>query len=74
MATKLDPATFAKAIMLEAADIPQDMTIAQWRAQRAPAARGSGRRWRRRRMRSARRQLLPRAATPDAARLLGHDV
>jgi hypothetical protein len=74
MATSLDPASFAQAIMLEAADIPADMTIAQWRTQRAPAARSSGRRWRRRRLRSARRQLLPGTAAPDAARLLGHDV
>jgi hypothetical protein len=73
MATHLDPETFARAIMLEAADIPSDMTIAQWRTQRAPVAR-SGRRWRTRRNRSARRRLLPRPAAPDAARLLGHGV
>jgi hypothetical protein len=54
MATQLDPATFAKAIMLEAADIPPDMTIAQWRQLRQVRAR-SGRRWRRRvRLRRAR--------------------
>jgi hypothetical protein len=70
MATPLDPATFARAIMLEATDIPADMTIAQWRTQRVPSGR-SGRRWRRLRNRSARRELLPR---PAAARLLGHDV
>jgi hypothetical protein len=73
MATHLDPATFARAIMLEAADIPADMTIAQWRTQRATSGR-SGRRWRRMRKRSTRRQLLPRPAAPDAARLLSHDV
>jgi hypothetical protein len=72
MATHLDPATFARAIMLEAADIPADMTIAQWR-KRETSGR-SGRRWRRMRKRSTRRQLLPRPAGPDAARLLGHDV
>jgi hypothetical protein len=71
MATSLDPASFAQAIMLEAADIPADMTIAQWRMERRPVARSSGRRWRRRRMRSARRQLLPRTAVADAPRLLG---
>jgi hypothetical protein len=73
MATHLDPTTFARAIMLEAADIPADMTIAQWRTQRETSGR-SGRRWRRMRKRSTRRQLLPRPAAPDAARLLGHDV
>jgi hypothetical protein len=31
-----DPAGFAKAILLEAADIPADMTIAQWREQKQP--------------------------------------
>ena len=70
MATHPDPATFARSIMFEAADIPPDMTIAQWRAQRAPVVR-SGRRWRRLRNRSARRQLLPR---PVAAGPLGHEI
>ena len=76
MATHLDPETFARAIMLEAADIPGDMTIAQWRMQRTAGARAkrSGRRWGNRRAGSARRQLLPRPAGPDAARLIGHDV
>ena len=71
MTTHLDPETFARAIMLEAADIPSDMTIAEWRMQRDTSGR-SGRRWGRKR--SARRELLPRPAAPDAARLLGHDV
>jgi ribosomal protein S13 len=71
MATHIDPATFARSIMIEATDIPADMTIAQWRESR----RRSGRRWRKRRTRSAaRRLLLPRAAAADAARLLTHDV
>jgi hypothetical protein len=69
MATHLDPATFAQSIMIEAADIPADMTIAQWRESR----RRSGRRWRRTRS-AARRLLLPRPAAPNAARLLAHDV
>ena len=73
MATHLDPETFARAIMLETADIPPDMTIAQWRMQREPTGR-SGRRWRWRRTRSARRELLPRPAAPNAPRLLSHDV
>jgi hypothetical protein len=68
MATHLDPAKFARSIMIEAADIPADMTIAQWRESR----RRSGRRWRIRS--AARRLLLPRPAAPDAARLLAHDV
>lgn len=54
MHTRLDPATFAKAIILEAADIPAHMTIAQWRAlKRAELhdTRRTGRRWRRRRSR-----------------------
>jgi hypothetical protein len=73
MSTHPDPATFARSIMLVAADIPADMTIAQWRAQRQPAVR-SGRRWRWGRTRSARRQLLPRPAAPNAVRPLGYDV
>jgi hypothetical protein len=39
MVTRLDPASFAKAIILEAADIPAHMTIAQWRAQKRDALR-----------------------------------
>jgi hypothetical protein len=31
MSKQLDPAGFARAILLEASDIPADMTIAQWR-------------------------------------------
>jgi hypothetical protein len=75
MATRLDPASFAQAIMLDAADIPPHMTIAQWRSQRqATRAAGSGRRWRRRRLRSLRRQLLPGPAAPYAPRQLRHHV
>jgi hypothetical protein len=51
---RLEPASFAKAIMLEAADIPAHMTIAQWRAQKRADRRErprTGRRWRRRRTR-----------------------
>ena len=54
MSPRLDPATFAKAIMVDACDIPEHMTIAQWRAlKRADLRerRRSGRRWRRRRTR-----------------------
>jgi hypothetical protein len=52
MSTRLEPASFAKAIMLEAADIPAHMTIAQWREHRRveqPPRRRAGRRWGRRR-------------------------
>ena len=72
MATPLDPASFAQAIMLEAADIPPHMTIAEYRAQRQ-ARGGSGRRWRRH-MSSARRHFLPRPAAPYTPRPLGHHV
>ena len=52
MSIRLEPASFAKAIMLEAADIPAHMTIAQWReykrAEEQPQRR-AGRRWGRRR-------------------------
>jgi hypothetical protein len=55
---QLDPTTFAKAIILEAADIPAHMTIAQWRASKRAAKREldrerTGRRWGRRRSRQA---------------------
>jgi hypothetical protein len=57
MSTHLDPADFARAIVLESADIPANMTIAQWRALKQAAApserrgRRAGRRMRRRRRR-----------------------
>ena len=38
MPKRLDPALFARAIMLESAEIPADMTIAEWR--RARQVRG----------------------------------
>jgi hypothetical protein len=51
MITHLEPQSFAKAIVLQSADIPPNMTIAQWRmhkqsaiARREPRRR-SGRRW-----------------------------
>jgi hypothetical protein len=34
MSTRLDPATFAKAVLLESSDIPPDMTLAQWRREK----------------------------------------
>jgi hypothetical protein len=54
MSIRLEPSSFAKAIMLEAADIPAHMTIAQWREHRRAEQRArhrTGRRWRRRRTR-----------------------
>jgi hypothetical protein len=54
MASHLDPASFAKAIILESADIPAHMTIAQWRehkrSEQRPRRR-TGRRWQRLRTR-----------------------
>jgi hypothetical protein len=47
MTARLDPATFAKAVMLESADIPPDMTLAQWRREKqltVAATRGRRRR------------------------------
>ena len=44
MSTYLDPATFARAIVLEAADIPPGMTIAEWRQQRRAEEAGRARR------------------------------
>jgi hypothetical protein len=38
MTARLDPATFARAVMLESADIPPDMTLAQWRREKHMAA------------------------------------
>lgn len=58
MSTHLDPARFARAIVLESADIPAGMTIAQWRRHKQAALRDervrgrTGRRWRRRSRRS----------------------
>jgi hypothetical protein len=48
MTTRLDPATFAMAVMLESADIPPDMTLAQWRREKHRA--GAVSRGRRRRV------------------------
>jgi hypothetical protein len=56
MPKQLDPAGFARAILLEASDIPADMTIAQWREKRqaeAPRARRPRRTARRRGRRRA---------------------
>ena len=34
MSTRLDPASFAMAVLVESSDIPPDMTLAEWRAHR----------------------------------------
>jgi hypothetical protein len=47
MTSRLDPATFSMAVMLEASDIPPDMTLAQWRREKhrtAAVSRGRRRR------------------------------
>jgi hypothetical protein len=47
MTARLDPATFAQAVMLESADIPPHMTLAQWRREKqltVAATRGRRRR------------------------------
>ena len=49
----LDPAMFAKSVMIDACDIPPDMTLAQWRAERPLKAMRARRR--RRRLRVLRR-------------------
>jgi hypothetical protein len=47
MFTPLDPATFANALLVESADIPVEMTLAQWRRERSEAAQMTRRRRRR---------------------------
>jgi hypothetical protein len=42
MPSQLDPARFARSIIVESADIPEGMTIAQWRRARV-TARPAGR-------------------------------
>jgi hypothetical protein len=44
MSTPLDPAGFAKALLVVASDIPPDMTLAQWRLARRPAPQRARRR------------------------------
>jgi hypothetical protein len=38
MSTRLDPASFAMAVLVESSDIPPDMTLAQWRTLRRAAS------------------------------------
>jgi hypothetical protein len=44
MSTRLDPAGFANAVLVESSDIPADMTLAQWRLERRSVALRSRRR------------------------------
>ncbi len=53
MPTQLDPASFARAIIVESADIPEHMTIAEWRKARGTARKPKRRGLRRRRPRVA---------------------
>jgi hypothetical protein len=47
MFTHLDPASFAKSVLVESSDIPPHMTLAQWRLEKRAAAQRSRRRRRR---------------------------
>ena len=38
MSTRLDPALFPNALLVEACDIPVDITIGEWRRQRRHAS------------------------------------
>jgi hypothetical protein len=55
MSTRLDPAGFANAMVLVSADIPPDMTLAQWRREKQAAAAALSRPRRRRVLRPLRR-------------------
>jgi hypothetical protein len=41
MSTRLDPAGFAKAMLLVSSDIPADMTLSQWRREKIAAVQMS---------------------------------
>jgi hypothetical protein len=56
MTTRLDPAAFAMAVMLEASDIPPDMTLAEWRREKHRAAAAITRGRRRRVLRKLRKR------------------
>jgi hypothetical protein len=44
MSMRLDPASFAKSVLVESSDIPPDMTLAQWRLEKRSAEPRSRRR------------------------------
>jgi hypothetical protein len=70
MSSQLDPATFARAIIVESADIPVDMTIAEWRRLRNAQAPRANRR-KRRRSRSAVPTATNRKVTVPSALRVG---
>jgi hypothetical protein len=70
MSSQLDPATFARAIIVESADIPVDMTIAEWRRLRNAQAPRANRR-NRRRSRSAVPTATNRKVTVPSALRVG---
>jgi hypothetical protein len=57
MSTRLDPASFANALLVESSDIPPHMTLAQWRLEKRAAAQ-----------RPPRRRRVVRALRRDRAR------
>ena len=58
MPARLDPALFAKSLVLESSDIPPDMTLAQWRRQKHATVTMSRARRRRVLQRLRRRRAL----------------
>jgi hypothetical protein len=56
MSTRLDPAGFANAMVLVSADIPPDMTLAQWRREQQATVTATSRTRRRRVLRVLRRR------------------
>jgi hypothetical protein len=67
MSQPLDPATFARAIIVESADIPGDMTIAEWRRLRGAQAN----RRKKRRSRSTEPTAISRKLTVPSALRVG---
>ena len=70
MSSQLDPATFARSIIVESADIPVDMTIAEWRRLRDAQAPRTNRR-NKRRSRSAEPTATSRMITVPSALRVG---
>jgi hypothetical protein len=56
MTSRLDPAAFAMAVIVESSDIPPDMTLAQWRRDKRRAAAAVSRGRRRRVLRKLRKR------------------
>ena len=70
MSSRLDPTSFAQSIIVESADIPVDMTIAEWRRQRNAQAPRTSRR-KSRRSRSAEPTATTRRITVPSALRVG---